>query len=247
MGNGIYVATSGAVAQSEALDVIANNVANSGTAGYRAARVSFNEVLVRAQGRVPSTPASGSYVSVARVVEDAGAGNIVQTDNPLDLALMGDGYFTVDTTRGPRYTRAGNFTLSAEGVLGDAAGNPVRAQGGGPIVIPPGTAAIDVGSDGTVLADGNEVGVLELSRFTPNSLSREGATLYAALPGTKALAQAEGQPEVISGALEQSNVNSVRGIVDLIKVSRTYEALLSAIETYRQIDSRAAQDLGGPK
>lgn len=246
MGSGIYVATSGAVAQSEAMEVVANNVANASTTGFQGSKVAFGEILAgaRAGGRAPQTPASGSYVGVAQVAADAQTGSLIETTNPLDLALVGDGFFVVETARGPRYTRAGNFSLSAEGVLTDLTGNPVRAAGGGTITVPKDAKAVTVERDGTVTADGDDVGVIELVRFLPEGLAREGATLYAALPGANAL---EGRPEVISGALEASNVNGVRGIVDLIKVSRTYEALLQAIESFRAIDERSARDLGRPK
>jgi flagellar basal-body rod protein FlgF len=242
MADGIYIALSGAVAQQNALDVVSNNVANAQTTGFRGQKVSFGEMLV--QAATPTTPTGAAYVAIGKVTESAAQGPIQNTTNPLDLALVGDGYFAVDTARGPRYTRAGSFRISTEGQLVDQDGHVARAAGGGSINIPETTKLVTVQGDGTVVADGEALGTLELVRFAPAGLQREGGTLYAALPNVQAL---EGTPEVLSGALEGSNVNSVGGVVDLVKVSRTYEALLSAIDTFREVDKRAARELGGPK
>ena len=237
MGSGIYVATAGAVAQSTALDVTANNIANAGTTGFRGARVTFQEALARA--RSPDVALVGNATSGV----DGEAGTITQTGNPLDLALDGDGYLAVDTPQGPRYTRAGALERAPDGRLSTVDGHPVRGQGGAPIVLPEGASAIAITAEGAISADGVEVGRLELVRFAPGALSREGATLMAA----RGQPLAGEPPRVIQGALEGSNVNVVRGVVDLVKVSRTYESLLRLIEGYHQVESRAARDLGGPK
>ncbi|MBI4509611.1 MAG: flagellar basal-body rod protein FlgF [Deltaproteobacteria bacterium] len=244
MSNGIYIALSGAIAQGNAIEVVANNVANVETTGFRGARVSFSQALVSAQAAAPGGPPDDTaFVGLGQVVDvTQRPGTIVQTENPLDLALVGDGFFAVDTPRGPRYTRAGNFRLSENGDIADAAGNPARTSGGGHITIPEGTKSIQVSSDGTVLADGEELGTLELVRFAKDALQREGATLYAAIPGATPM---ESQVEVLSGALESSNVNGTRGVIDMIKINRTYDSLLKMIETYRELDSRTARELGG--
>jgi flagellar basal-body rod protein FlgF len=239
VSNGIYVAVSGAVAQSTALDVTANNVANAGTAGFRAERVSFQTFLGRAKGT------DTAYVQVGASASDRTAGALRETGNPLDLALAGDGFFAVDTPRGARYTRAGEFRLDGEGRLVNGDGLAARARGGGALIVPPGATQLSVSSDGTVLADGAEIGAIELARFAPGVLTREGASLYAAPRG--ALAAAGDLPQVVSGAVEGANFNVVRGVVDLVRISRTYEALHRMIESYRQIDERTARELGGPR
>jgi flagellar basal body rod protein FlgG len=173
---------------------------------------------------------------------DAQAGALSQTDNPLDLALDGDGYFTVQTQNGPRYTRAGNFQVDEQRNLVTADGYQVLGEGG-PINLPPGATNIAVDTDGTVSADGAAVGKLELARFAPNQMKREGGSLFSAT-GNKLTGDA---PKVRSGMLEASNVNIVRGVVDLVKVSRTYESLMRVIQGYHDVESRAARDLGAPK
>ena len=269
MGNGIYVALSGAVAQANAFDVAANNVANAGTTGFRAERVRFQEALSRAQRH------DAGYVEVAGTVIDPHVGAITTTGNPLDLALTADGHFVVDTPQGVRYTRAGNFRLDAAGTMVSPEGYPVRNREGGHIAIPPGTTSVHIGGDGTVTADDADVGVVEVAKVSTTDLVREGNTMFALrkpLPTEAKLAESQpafvgpptppalstgppptairaatgqGGPEVMSGALESANFNAVRGVVDLIRVSRTYETLHRMMDAYKQIDDRAARSLGG--
>lgn len=237
MSSGIYVATAGAVAQSQALDATANNIANASTAGFHGDRVTFKETLGVARSQDVAMVMPGT----TRV--DAQAGALTQTDNPLDLALDGDGYFAVQTPNGARYTRAGNFQLDDERKLVTADGHAVLSEGGGTITVPPGASAISVDTEGNISADGNSLGKLELARFAPNQMKREGGSLFSA---TGARLGGE-PPKVRSGMLESSNVNIVRGVVDLVKVSRTYESLMRVIQGYHDVESRAARDLGSPK
>ena len=235
MGNGIYTAMTGAVAQGRALDVVANNVANAKTTAFRAERVTFDEVL--------NENNELSFVGAQRSAVDTSRGELYTTDNPLDLALDGDGWFSVTTDKGVRYTRDGSFSLNAEGVLVDRAGNAVRGVGGADILVPPDVSDVTVDGEGNVFADGDPVAQLELARFDADQLQRDGANLFVAQgkPKTDEL------PSVVSGALEGSNFNTVRGMVDLVRISRTYESLHRMIENYRQIDQRAARDIGGPR
>lgn len=237
MSSGIYTATAGAVAQSAALDATANNIANASTTGFHADRISFREALGTARSLDTAIVDSGA----ARVDHQPGA--IVATDNPLDLALEGDGYFAVDTPGGPRYTRAGNFQLDEGRRLVTAEGHAVRGRDGAPLVIPAEAPSVTVAADGTISAGSEVIGQLELVRFAPAQLTREGGTLLAARG-----APAGGDPPVVrAGMLESSNVNVVRGVVDLVKVSRTYESLMRVIQGYHDVESRAARELGGPK
>jgi len=237
VSSGIYIATAGAIAQSNALDATANNIANAGTAGFRGDRITFREAFAAA--RSPDMAIVGGGTTSV----DSQAGALSQTDNPLDLALDGDGFFGVQTPSGPRYTRAGNFRLDEGRQLVTGDGLAVRGQGGSPIAIPPDARSVGVGIDGEVTADGNVIGKLELVRFEPHQLKREGGTLLSATGGPGA----GDPPKVRSGMIEASNVNIVRGVVDLVKVSRTYESLMRVIQSYHDVESRAARELGGPK
>jgi flagellar basal-body rod protein FlgF len=238
VSSGIYVATAGAVAQSAALDATANNIANAGTAGFRADRVTFREALTAAKSVDVASVGAGT----TRV--DTQAGAFTSTGGSLDLALEGDGLFAVNTPNGVRYTRAGNFRLDDERHLVNAEGLKVRGEGGATIAFPADASTIDVSLDGTIRSGETVVGKLELARYRSDQLKREGGTLYAAIGEPLATGDA---PKVRSGMLEASNVNIVRGVVDLVKVSRTYESLMRVIKGYHDVESRAARDLGGPK
>ena len=237
MSSGIYIATAGAVAQSNALDATANNIANASTAGFHGDRVTFREAM----GAARSPDVANVGAGTSRI--DSQAGALLPTENPLDLALDGDGYFGITTPNGARYTRAGNFQLDDARNLVTSDGYKVRGEGGAAINVPPEAQQVAVALDGTVSADGAEIGKLELVRFAPNQMKREGGSLFSAtgrpIGGDP--------PKVRSGMLESSNVNVVRGVVDLVKVSRTYESLMRVIQGYHDVESRAARELGTPK
>jgi flagellar basal-body rod protein FlgF len=234
MGHGIYSALSGAVAQSKALDVVAHDVANAGTVGFRAERASFQEALQGAQDR--RTPS----VVVRAIAEDRSQGSLRNTGEPLDLAIKGDGYFAIGTASGVRYTRAGAFHLDSQGTIVTPEGAPLLDQNGASMSVPPG-AEVRVAGDGTVEAGGGEIGRIGLGLFRPEDLLREGN--HFVLKGG-AVASEGGAGEIVSGALEESNFSVVRGMIDLVRVSRNYETLTRMIQGYKEIDDRTARDMG---
>lgn len=237
MENGIYIASSGAVVQQDALDNVANNVANASTDGFKAQRVSFQQVLDAQTGP------DSRFVTIGKTGFDPRAGSYQNTGNPLDVAVEGDGYFAVNSKNGVRYTRAGNFRLDADNQLIDGSGNTVRAVGGQPIVAPA-DATVRIDGAGKVWAGEDEIGELELAVFEPGDLRPEGNNLMVAKGQAKADAE---RPTLLTGTLEKSNVNVVRGVVDMVRISRTYESLMKVIETYRNVDNRTARDIGGPR
>jgi flagellar basal-body rod protein FlgF len=236
MGSGIYTALSGAVAQGKALDVVAHDVANASTVGFHAQRLTFEEALSSANAR--ATPS----VSPGRIAEDTSTGPLRTTGQPLDLAIKGDGYFTISTDRGVRYTRAGAFTKNGEGALVTPNGEPVLDAAGGPIIVPLDAKDVRVTDTGAVMADGVEAGQIAIARFRPEDVVREGSVLTIR-GGAEPLDGAT--PEVASGALEESNFSVVRGMVDLVRVSRTYESLTQMIAGYKEIDTQTANQLKG--
>jgi flagellar basal-body rod protein FlgF len=258
VSHGIYSALSGAVAQQRSLEITANNVANANTAGFRADRLAFDEALTRA-GRAPAppfVPPALRFVVPGRTGTDVTPGALRQTGNPLDLALSGDGFFTVRTPAGERLTRAGGFVLDRAGVLrtpdgmevvgeplAAAQGRPGGAMSAGRIVVPPGTKEITVARDGTVSADGAALGRLRLVRVAdPSTLRKEGATRWIP-PAGAGLARADAT-EVVQGAVETSNLNAVAGMNELITTSRLFEAFQRVIRTFEDVDHRTARDLG---
>lgn len=242
MSDGIWSAVSGAVAQERALDVVANNVANANTTGFRGDRVAFQEALGNAGGRAGQPP-SMRFVAVSRVSAREDAGPLRQTGAPLDLALQGRGFFAVATPAGERYTRAGSFVAGANGQLQTQEGHAVVAAGGpdARIMIPTGTTEVSVAADGTVTADGNEIGKISIVRFdSMDQLSKEGRTLFNAV-GTPPTPDDE--TLVTQGFLEGSNVSAVEGINELITVSRSFEAFQKVIQTFRDLDQRTAREV----
>jgi len=240
MSSGIYVALSGAVANSQALDVVANNVANANTTGYKAERVNFAEALAGKGGA--AARADSHFVKVAGTTSDPTPGIINTTDNPLDVAIEGEGYLAVGTAAGTRYTRAGQLRINNEGALTSADGNSVLDTNGKPILTPKSAASIEIASDGTVRADGKSIGQMKLSRLDPKKLQRAGANLFTGVE----VPNPAGKPvTLIPNAYESANVSAVRGMVDLVRVSRTYDALHRMLETYKDLDDRAARSIGG--
>lgn len=242
MSDGIYSALSGAVAQARNLDVVANNVANAATTGFRADRMAFQEELARADNGARN-PEQLRFVGIGEVRMDTSPGALRETGNTLDLALDGAGWFSVAAPQGERFTRAGAFSVNQEGVIVTQEGYPLQAEGPDGTTdrfqVPEGTTQITVQRNGTVLADDIELGRLRLREFDLENLEKEGATMV--------LANGNGRPataEVMQGYLEQSNINAVAGLNEMINANRSFEAFQRLIQTYRALDDRTARELG---
>jgi flagellar basal-body rod protein FlgF len=245
MSDGIYCALSGAIAQQRSLEVVGNNVANAGAVGFRGDNVAFREVLTRTQ--TPAGPAKSlHYAVVSKVQTDDSQGGLRQTGNPLDVALQGDGYFAVETPQGERYTRAGSFLLDAQGVLRNSDGLSVLSGTGDKgqrVSIPAETTTIEISPDGTINADGNEIGKLRIVRFDdPTTLLREGSSLFSAPAGTAPLT--DDKTEVAQGYLETANINAVSSLNELVNVNRSFEAFQKVMRAYGDLDTRTARELG---
>ena len=233
MSDGLYVAMSGAIAQERAMDVTANNVANGNSIGFRAERVTFAEVLGN-QGNL-------SFVSAEEASVDTSRGELRTTGNPLDVAVDGEGWFAMETPDGPRYARSGAFRIGPGGTLIDERGNGVLDVGNKPILIPTDAKDVTVDPAGQVLADGVPLGQIQIVSLNDGKLRNEGGNLYSAPGGVKPVENAS----VVSGHLEQANFDPVRGMVDLIRISRNHESLHQMMTTYREIDQRVVREIGG--
>ena len=234
MSDGLYVAMSGAVAQERALDVAANNVANANTSGFRAERVTFEEVLGQ-QGDL-------SFVTAEKATVDISRGELRSTGNALDVAVDGDGWFAMQTPQGIRYTRSGEFRIGPEGALIDPRGNSVLEAGGNPLLIPGDARDVTVDAAGQVVADGVAVGKISIVQLEEANLRNEGGNYYTARGGVTPVENAQ----VVSGHIEGANFDPVRGMVDLIRISRNHESLHQMMHAYREIDQRAVREIGGP-
>jgi flagellar basal-body rod protein FlgF len=251
MSDGIYSALSGALAQERNLQVTANNVANANTTGFKADRPSFYETLTKVKNPQALGP-SLRYVHVADVHVDHHAGSFRLTERPLDVALHGDGFFTIETPKGERYSRAGSFVIDQQGTLRTLDGHRVMGESGPitnkgiPIEIPEQTREVAINPDGTVLADNVEVGKLKLVKFAnlDQDLIKDGLTWFTTENNAKPRPVDE-TTTCEQGYLEDANINAVQGMNELIIVQRSFEALQKVIETFRDLDNRTVRDVAG--
>ena len=253
MGDGIYTALTGAIAQEHQLDIVANNVANTSTAGFRGDKVVFGQLVAGAQGtpnidpRQPAPADTDKFVRVEDNPLDLANGVLRATNNPLDLALTGEGFFTVRTPAGDRLTRSGKCILKDAGNMSTALatvdGNYVLDDQGEPIVFPRDVKDIQVIEDGTVRVDGYDYARLGIRTvMDPKQLVRDGTTMFNVQPGTRLLEPS--LVEIRQGHLEASNVNPMGGLYQLISINRTFDALQRVIQTFQQMDQRTARDIG---
>jgi flagellar basal-body rod protein FlgF len=228
MENALLIGLSRQMALGRELDVIANNMANVSTNGFRARQSRFVEYLMPGASadafRRPDRAVS--FVAEAGTALDVTGGPIERTGSPLDAAIKGDGFFVVQSARGERYTRNGAFSLNPQGQLITSDGDLVMGESG-PIAFSPQESGISIGADGVVSTDQGQRGKLRLVRFPDaQSLKNEGANLFSAsVPPQPAGAAVR----VEAGAVERSNVKPLLEMTRLMDVNRAYTNISSMI------------------
>lgn len=240
MDSGYYAACTAVKAQSQALEIAANNIANVNTSGYRGQIPSFESLLVANRSMPPDAWSDllNHFGTVNGTRVDLRQGNLEQSGNPLDFAIEGPGFFTVQTRAGTLYTRNGRFHVSGRGQLVSAAGDPVLGETGPITIENDGTVAIS--GDGTVSVNGALIGKLRLVEIAdPNSIAPVGGSYYSA-PAKDA------RPAISSvvrqGMLESSNVNAVSAMIGLITAQRQAEMAERAMTAYYADFNRIAAD-----
>jgi flagellar basal-body rod protein FlgF len=227
MERGLYIAASGMVAEQMRQDQIANDLANSSTPGYKADRVTqraFADLLLSNTATGQAIGGLSMGVAADRMVTDTSPQPLRDTGEPLDLAIVGDGWFAVQTPQGTRYTRNGQFTAAADGTLTDQLGNRVLDSGGQPVKL-----------DANGHVNASEVGVFALT-----DPAKQGDNLFS---GTAA-GQAGGA--VRTGALEGSGVDPARTMVDMIASFRAFEAGQKVIQTIDESLHKTATQVASP-
>ena len=225
MENAIYTSLSREIALQRQMEVVANNIANMNTAGFRSQQVLFQTYMAEPQGAAPDT--TFSMVIDQAVVRDLRAGAIIPTDNPLDVAVRGEGYLVVETPAGPRYTRNGHLSLDAENRLVDSNGLPLLDVNGTSIQIPNGASTITISPQGDVSADDLLVSRLALAGFDDElAMSSLGGGLYA----TNELPREAQNTELLQGSIENSNVSPIVEMTRMIEVNRQYQAVAKLIQ-----------------
>lgn len=223
MSSDIYASLSGASAAWAQLEVVANNVSNASTHGFKAGQVAF--VVDGPEGE----PNGQVYAQPTEVVPDMSDGTIEHDGDPLHLALQGDGFFTVDTGQGVMLTRSGRFELNPDGELVTARGHKVLGNAG-PIALPPGEMP-QITADGRVVLE--SMGEIDQIRLVTGPASPVDNGLWSADGPLR-----EADAHVTQGALEGSNVDAMAEMVDLIQASRAFEAFQKAMQASDSLDER---------
>lgn len=215
MGITDYITVSRQSGLMKEMQIIANNIANSVTTGYRQEGLIFSEFINSSQGR-SSLSLSGAQVRNTSMAQGA----LTQTNGSFDFAIEGDGFFLIETPTGERLTRAGNFAPSSEGDLVTMDGYRVLDTGGAPVFVPGTVEKVSVASDGTISANGQPLGQIGLFiPVDPTGMVREGGVMFRADAGTEPVENAR----ILQGFLEGSNVNPISQLARMIEVQRSYE------------------------
>lgn len=235
MSNPATIALSRQMALQNQLDIIANNIANSSTAGFQGQRILFQEFLAETP-----TGEQISYVQDIGSVRDTSAGPIEPTGNPLDISINGEGYFAVENDAGIFYTRNGSFRLDAQGQLVTPDGSAVLGEGDVPFVFAPGETSISISRDGDVSTENGLIGRLQVVGFENEQ---------AMTPVGNGLLKTSQPPlqvpdtGFVQGALETGNVRPVLEITRMIEVLRSYQGASRVVETEDERVKRAIQSL----
>lgn len=244
MSTDLYLALSGAMTRLRELDVVANNLANAETTGFKretpifavALEASLRDVTRERVGGVP-----GRVFAETRATRlDLAPGPIARTSGPLDVAIDGPGFFEVETPAGPRYTRAGSFVVDPQGRLTTPDGFPVLGTGG-PIAV--GDRPVEIRASGAVVDDReDEVGRLRVVRFdAPENLVKEGSGLFRA--GEDLAPLPVENPELIERSLERSNVRPVEELASLVALQRSFDAAMRVLETGDRVTGQLLREV----
>lgn len=232
MENTLLVGLSRQVALRRELDVVANNVANLNTTGFKADGVVFREYLmpVARANHFPAPDRRLSYVHDRATFLDLGQGAVQQTGNPLDVAIDGNAFLVVQTPRGERYTRNGSLHINAQGQLVTTEGFPVVGENG-PIQFQTNDREITIGRDGSIGVPGGSRGKLRLVTFeAAQRLQKDGGSTFLAPEGLEPQQATPEAAQVIQFSLEQSNVRGVVAMTRMIEVARSYTQVSTMLQ-----------------
>jgi flagellar basal-body rod protein FlgF len=229
------VAASGLRSRMESLDLLANNLANSASPGFKSDREFYGVY------RAAESDSDSTMPLVERHWTDFSQGVLEPTGSPLDVALSGKGFFAVQGPAGPLYTRNGNFRVSSAGQLVTTEGYSVRAQGGTTLTLASGRA-VEISADGSVRQDGRLIGQLEVVDFTSTAgLAKQGKSYFRNFDMQSAPAPAAATVE--QGKLEGANVGSAESAVRLVHVMRQFEMLQRAVGMGGEMNRRAIEEV----
>ena len=237
MNDASSVALSAQLAVLHETDIIANNLANMSTTGYKGQHMAFAQFLSQTSDGTPI-----AYVQEQGVARDPSQGSLNTTGNRLDVAIRGEGYFTVQTPLGDRYTRNGHFQLDTSGQIVTSQGYPVLSEGGSPLIVPQGSGEITIGGDGSVSTLQGQVGKLGLVTFTDQQTLTETAGGY--FTTSQSTQPAPEGTRVTQGSLEGSNIEPIIEITRLLSAQRNVDYTKTFVSTLATQTSTAIDHLG---
>jgi flagellar basal-body rod protein FlgF len=238
MNNATDIALSRLTAQMRAMDITANNLANMSTPGYRAERIVFADWLsAQTRTTAPRGDTKLAFTQDRATYRERAEGTLTQTGNPLDLALSGDGYFTVQTANGTRLTRAGRFTLQADGTITDEAGNALLDTGGQKLKVTPADTQLTVTADGAISSQNGPIGrIAVVVPNDANTLTAEGGRLL----------RADTPTTPVQGAVEDSNVQPVSELVRMMSTERDFQFVTQFVDAENTRHQTAIDKLAVP-
>ena len=234
----LYVSLSGQLSLMRRLDTLAHNVANVKTAGFRAEEIKFEQLISQ------KTDEPTAFVSTGQTYLSRQAGEVVRTENPLDIAVTGDAWLAFQGPNGPVYTRDGRMTMTPEGELRTLTGYPVLDVGGAPIQLNPNGGPPSISRDGTMTQGQNRVGAVGLFTIPDQArLSRfENSGVMPDMAAEPALDFS--RVGLLQGFMEQANVNPVSEISRLIQIQRSFDSISNSIAQSEQTLTTAIKTLG---
>jgi flagellar basal-body rod protein FlgF len=236
-------AASGLQSRMDAIELLANNLANAATAGYKMDRESYGLYTSPEADDLWGLPSTAPVVE--RQWTDFSQGLLQPTNGPLDLAISGRGLFVVNGPSGVLYTRNGHFHLAANGTLVTQEGYPVKAQGGATLQIIS-TAPVEVSADGTVSQSGQVIGKLEIADFNDLSVLRKEGSNYLMTADPNVAPMPAAGAEIHQGKLEASNVTGPEAAVHLVGLMRQFEMLQRAISIGADMNRKAIEEVARP-
>ena len=243
MENTAIVALSRQTTLRRQLGVIANNLANMNTTGFKGGKMMFIEHLVRSRGGEKIFGDKIAYVRDIATVRDLTEGGFEETGNPLDLAIHGDGYFAIETATGEQYTRNGSFRLDNAGQLVTKNGDPVLSDGGAPFFFTPDENKIVISHDGTVSTGNGQLGRLRIVRFeNPHALQETAAGLFT----SEATPVDSENPQIVQNMLERSNVEPILEMTRLIDTSRAYKGIQKLADAENERIKKMIREVANP-
>lgn len=239
MNNSVSIGLSGLMALEKRLDVVAHNIANTNTVGFRGEAIRFSTELLRAgNAKLAFSSDQGAYLNLQQ-------GQAVSTGNPLDISVSGNAFLAQARETGTVYTRDGRMEISPEGQLRSLDGFPVLDTGGAPISVNTKGGSLQINADGSVVQDNRRIGTIGLFELPdPQLMQRQGSSGFDYLGFAEPVTDFR-RNSILQGTLEGANINAISEMSEMITISRTFESIANALRSNEEMMSGSIKALGG--